>query len=160
MARCCWNEPVTPQLLWARTCTSSEAKTSTTEDHSFLKMNPACRHQCVAWHCRQQLCEGVCKLDTVSKKWSTGFLQPPFDERKYHTANLVGSDIWVVGGCDQRAVSSHTYVFDTHTLQWRTATLRSGMLPCSMLSRCCARLSRPVKPCRKPGPFGSSAEVT
>ena len=83
-----------------------------------------CCHQCVACHSRQNSCEGVCKLDTVSEKWSTGFLQAPFGERKYHTANLVGSDIWVVGGCDQRDISSHTCVFDTHTLQWRAAKLR------------------------------------
>ena len=78
----------------------------------------------MALHSRQKSCEGVCKLDTVSEKWSTGFLKPPFVERKYHTANLIGSDIWVVGGCGQRDVSSHTYVFDTRTLQWRTAKLR------------------------------------
>ena len=77
----------------------------------------------VARLCRKTWCEGVCKLDTASEKWSTGFLRPPFGEKKYHTATLVGSDIWVVGGSDQRDVSSRVYVLNTNTLQWRTAKL-------------------------------------
>lgn len=74
--------------------------------------------------CRQTVCEGVCKLDTASAKWSTGFLRPPFGQKKFHTATLVGSDIWVLGGSDLKTMSSDVYVLNTKTLQWRTVKLR------------------------------------
>lgn len=74
--------------------------------------------------CRQDCYEGVCRLDAASAKWNTGFLQPPFGGRRYHTAVALGSDIWVVGGSDDKDVNSQVHVLDTKTLQWRAVNIR------------------------------------
>ncbi len=51
----------------------------------------------------------------------------------YHSATLMGTEIWIVGGSDDKHTSSHVYVLNTGTLQWRTVSIRYA--PVS--STCC-----------------------
>ena len=74
--------------------------------------------------CRNLFCNDVCKLDTVTGKCSTGFLRPPFGDKSYHSATLLESQIWVVGGSDGKHTSSQVYVLETKTLKWRTVSIR------------------------------------
>ncbi|DBA99644.1 TPA: hypothetical protein ACH3X3_012208 [Trebouxia sp. C0006] len=73
---------------------------------------------------RMQFCSDICKLDTAASKWSTGFLRPPFSEKAYHSATLIGADIWVIGGADDKHSSAQVYVLNTKTLKWRTVAFR------------------------------------
>ena len=73
---------------------------------------------------RMQFCSDICKLDTAASKWSTGFLRPPFGEKAYHSATLVGADIWVIGGADDKHSSAQVHVLNTKTLKWRTVAFR------------------------------------
>lgn len=81
--------------------------------------------------CRSgHFCSDVCKLDTATGKWSTGFLRPPFINLAYHSATLIGAEIWVVGGSDDKHTSPHVYVLDTTTLKWRTVSIRQAQAHC------------------------------
>lgn len=76
----------------------------------------------------------VLKFDTATQEWRSGFSRPPFEAVAYHTATVVDSEMWVVGGTNAKnTLSGGVHVLDTQTLQWRTVRVRSAALDAATL---------------------------
>ena len=62
--------------------------------------------------------------DTRKNMWKGGWPPLPFKPRAYHTATLLGHDIWVLGGYNSNLVFSDVWVLNTSTRQWQEVHFR------------------------------------
>jgi hypothetical protein len=74
-------------------------------------------------------------LDTELPQWELCTEPLPFAARGHHTAIVVGTDLWVIGGSNQDSVLSDVAVLNLETLQWTLPQLRYGSPRVQLLER-------------------------
>ena len=97
------------------------------------------------------------RFDTSLQRWECGFSRLPFPGRAYHTAVLLGTKIWVMGGFGSCTMFHDTWIYDTDILSWESMAIRCWSAEVSSLQECCAA----YLVCRLGGNrYGAIAEMT
>eukprot|EP00240_Pyramimonas_obovata_P004075 CAMPEP_0118947702 /NCGR_PEP_ID=MMETSP1169-20130426/46523_1 /TAXON_ID=36882 /ORGANISM="Pyramimonas obovata, Strain CCMP722" /LENGTH=370 /DNA_ID=CAMNT_0006893969 /DNA_START=349 /DNA_END=1459 /DNA_ORIENTATION=- len=70
----------------------------------------------------EQFFNDTLRLDLQHNRWERLCLDAPFAPRAYHSATLVGEEIWLIGGSDLSHIYPDVHVLDLVTLTWREVT--------------------------------------
>lgn len=70
--------------------------------------------------------QDVLCLSYGDRKWNLLCETLPFPARANHTATLVGTKIWLIGGSNNEVVMADVHVYDTASGQWSTPEIRGN----------------------------------